>query len=121
AAIVGRPNVGKSTLHNQLMGQKISITSRKPQTTRHRISGIVNRPHAQCVFVDTPGFQTGGKTALRNVMNRSVTRALADVDVVVFVVVAGRFTDDDARVAELLPKNVPLVLAVNKVARLTDR
>ena len=102
AAIVGRPNVGKSTLLNRLIGQKISITSRKPQTTRHRVCGIVNTPHAQCAFVDTPGFQTGSTNALRGMMNRSVTRALAEVDVVVFVLAVPRFTPDDERVAAQL-------------------
>jgi len=121
AAIVGRPNVGKSTLLNRLIGQKISITSRKPQTTRHRVCGIVNTPRAQCAFVDTPGFQTGGTNALRGMMNRSVTRALAEVDVVVFVLAAPRFTPDDERVAQLLPASVPLVIAANKVDRLDDR
>ncbi|MCC7080185.1 MAG: GTPase Era [Burkholderiales bacterium] len=121
AAIVGRPNVGKSTLLNRLVGQKISITSRKPQTTRHRICGIVNTPRAQCAFVDTPGFQSGGSNALRGMMNRSVTRTLAEVDVVVLVVVAARFTAEDERVAELLPKAVPVLIAANKVDRLARR
>jgi GTPase len=121
AAIVGRPNVGKSTLLNRLVGQKISITSRKPQTTRHRVCGIVNMPHAQCAFVDTPGFQSEGGSALRGVMNKSVTRALAEVDVVIFVVVAPRYTPDDERVAALLPKSVPLLIAANKVDRMADR
>jgi GTP-binding protein Era len=121
AAIVGRPNVGKSTLLNRLIGQKISITSRKPQTTRHRVCGIVNTPRAQCAFVDTPGFQSGGASALRSMMNRSVTRALAEVDVVVFVLAVARFTPDDERVAELLPKTVPLLIAANKVDRLAER
>jgi GTP-binding protein Era len=121
AAIVGRPNVGKSTLLNRLVGQKISITSRKPQTTRHRIAGIATTAHAQCVFVDTPGFQSGGRTALRSLMNRSVTRALAEVDVVVFVVAAPRYTPDDEQVAGLLPKGVPVLVALNKVDRLAER
>jgi GTP-binding protein Era len=120
AAIVGRPNVGKSTLLNRLIGQKISITSRKPQTTRHRICGILTTPRAQCAFVDTPGFQTAGNNALRSMMNRSVTRALAEVDLVVFVVAAPRFTADDERVAQLLPRSVPLLVAANKVDRLTE-
>ncbi|MPZ42865.1 MAG: GTPase Era [Betaproteobacteria bacterium] len=121
AAIVGRPNVGKSTLLNRFIGQKISITSRKPQTTRHRVCGIVTTPRSQCAFVDTPGFQAGGANALRSMMNRSVTRALAEVDVVVFVVTVARFTPDDERVAELLPKAVPLLIAANKVDRLAER
>ncbi len=121
AAIVGRPNVGKSTLLNRLVGQKISITSRKPQTTRHRVVGIVTTARAQCAFVDTPGFQTSGRNALRSVMNRAVTSALAEVDVVVFMVAVPRFTPDDERVAALLPKSVPLLVAVNKVDRLAER
>lgn len=121
AAIVGRPNVGKSTLLNRLVGQKISITSRKPQTTRHRICGIVTTERAQCAFVDTPGFQSGAKTVLRDVMNRSVTRALAEVDVVIFVVAVPRFTPEDEQVARLLPKSVPLLVAINKVDRLAER
>ena len=121
AAIVGRPNVGKSTLLNHLVGQKISITSRKPQTTRHRVCGILNTARAQCAFVDTPGFQTEGTSALRKAMNKSVTRALAEVDLVIFVVVAAQFTRDDERVAELLPRSVPLLVAVNKIDRLADR
>ena len=92
AVIVGRPNVGKSTLLNRLLGQKISITSRKPQTTRHRVCGVVNTSAAQCAFVDTPGFQSGRPGGLRGLMNRSVMQALSEVDVVVFVVAAPRFT-----------------------------
>ncbi|RPI46348.1 MAG: GTPase Era [Betaproteobacteria bacterium] len=120
-AIVGRPNVGKSTLLNRLVGQRLSITSRKPQTTRHRIVGIVTSPQAQCAFVDTPGFQSGRTNALGAAMNRTVTRALAEVDAVVFVLEAGRFTPEDEQVAALLPKRVPVIVAVNKVDRLVDR
>lgn len=120
-AIVGRPNVGKSTLLNSMIGQRISITSRKPQTTRHRVCGIVNPPHAQIAFVDTPGFQSGRTNTLGNVMNRTVTRTLGEVDAVVFVVVAGRFLPEDERVASLLPKDVPLIVAVNKVDQLKDK
>lgn len=120
-AIVGRPNVGKSTLLNHMIGQRLSITSRKPQTTRHRVCGIVTGQHAQCAFVDTPGFQSGQTNALGSAMNRTVTRTLAEVDVVVFVVVACRFTPEDERVASLLPKSVPVVVAVNKVDQLADR
>jgi len=90
-AIVGRPNVGKSTLLNALVGQKVSITSSKPQTTRHRISGILTRPGVQYVFVDTPGFQTRHRGALNRLLNRAVRQALAAVDVVLLVVEAGRF------------------------------
>ncbi len=120
-AIVGRPNVGKSTLLNKLIGQRLSITSRKPQTTRHRICGILTTSSTQCAFVDTPGFQSGGTNALGSAMNRTVTRTLGEVDAVVFVVVAGRYTADDERVASLLAKGVPLIIAVNKVDQLRDR
>ena len=85
-AIVGRPNVGKSSLLNRLVGQKLSITSRKPQTTRQRITGIVTRDDAQLLFVDTPGFQTRHTSVLNRQMNRTVTQALQDVDVIVLVI-----------------------------------
>jgi GTP-binding protein Era len=125
-AIVGRPNVGKSTLLNALVGQKISITSRKAQTTRHRITGIRTLGDTQFVFVDTPGFQTKeirGRTALNRNLNRTVTSALGDVDVVLFMVEAGRFSLDDAKVLALLPPGKPAFLVANKldvVARRTD-
>lgn len=114
-AIVGRPNVGKSTLLNALVGQKISITSNKAQTTRHRITGIRTVGAAQCVFVDTPGFQTRHGSALNRTLNRTVRGVLADVDVVLFVVEAGKFTLDDAKVLALLPENKPVLLVANKL------
>jgi GTP-binding protein Era len=114
-AIVGRPNVGKSTLLNALVGQKISITSRKAQTTRHRITGIRTLGPAQFVFVDTPGFQMKHGSALHRTMNRSVLSSLADVDVVLFVVEAGRFGLDDAKVLALLPPGKPALLVANKL------
>jgi GTP-binding protein Era len=114
-AIVGRPNVGKSTLLNALVGQKISITSRKAQTTRHRIVGVRTRGVAQFVFVDTPGFQTRHGQALNRNLNRAVRSSLADVDLVLLVVEAGRFGADDARVVELLPPGTPAVLVANKL------
>jgi GTP-binding protein Era len=114
-AIVGRPNVGKSTLLNALVGQKISITSRKAQTTRHRIVGVRTRGEAQFVFVDTPGFQTRHGQALNRNLNRAVRTSLADVDLVLLVVEAGRFGSDDARVVELLPPGVPTILVANKL------
>lgn len=126
AALIGRPNVGKSTLLNALVGQKISITSRKAQTTRHRITGIRTLGDAQFVFVDTPGFQTKeirGRTALNRNLNRTVTSVLGDVDVVLFMVEAGRFGLDDAKVLALMPKDKPVFLVANKldvVARRTD-
>jgi GTP-binding protein Era len=114
-AIIGRPNVGKSTLLNALVGQKISITSRKAQTTRHRIVGVRTRGPAQFVFVDTPGFQTRHGQALNRNLNRSVRSSLGDVDLVLLVVEAGRFGPDDARVVELLPAGVPTILVANKL------
>jgi GTPase len=120
-AIVGRPNVGKSTLLNRIVGEKISIVSRKAQTTRHRITGILTLPDAQFVFVDTPGFQTRHANALNRAMNRGVTQALADVDVVVFVVEAGRFDAQDKAVLRLLPHERPVILAVNKIDQLKDK
>ncbi|WBY00888.1 GTPase Era [Ramlibacter tataouinensis] len=114
-AIVGKPNVGKSTLLNALVGQKISITSRKAQTTRHRITGIRTRGDSQFVFVDTPGFQTRHATALNRSLNKTVLGAIGDVDLVLFVVEAGRFTLADAKVLSLLKPGVPAVLVANKL------
>ena len=114
-AIVGRPNVGKSTLLNALVGQKVSITSRKAQTTRHRITGIRTLGPAQFVFVDTPGFQTAHASALHRTMNRTVLASLGDVDAVLFVVEAGRFGLDDAKVLALLPPTKPVLLVANKL------
>jgi GTP-binding protein Era len=120
-AIVGRPNVGKSTLLNRLVGMKVSITSRRPQTTRHRITGIVSEPDAQLVLVDTPGFQTVHGGALNKLMNRVVTDSLEGVDVVLFVVEAGTFASDDRKVLALLPKRIPVVLVINKIDRAKDK
>jgi GTP-binding protein Era len=114
-AIVGRPNVGKSTLLNALVGQKISITSRKAQTTRHRITGIRTVGATQFVFVDTPGFQVKHGTTLHKALNRTVLASLSDVDVVLFVVEAGRFGLDDAKVLSLLPPDKPALLIANKL------
>lgn len=114
-AIVGRPNVGKSTLANALIGSKISIVSRKAQTTRHRIHGVLTRDAQQFVFVDTPGFQTRHGGAMNRMMNRVVTQALADVDVVVHVVEAGKWSSGDAQLLPLLPKSGNTILVVNKV------
>jgi GTP-binding protein Era len=114
-AIVGKPNVGKSTLMNALVGQKISITSRKAQTTRHRITGIRTRDAVQFVFVDTPGFQTLHSTALNKSLNKTVMGAIGDVDLVLFVVEAGSFTLADAKVLSLLKPGVPAVLLANKL------
>ncbi|MBP7525489.1 MAG: GTPase Era, partial [Propionivibrio sp.] len=120
-AIVGRPNVGKSTLLNHLIGEKISIVSRKAQTTRHRIMGILTRPDAQFVFVDTPGFQTKHTNALNRAMNRGVTQALSDVDVVIFVLDADHFDDRDKAVIKLLPPDRPVILAVNKIDQIKEK
>lgn len=114
-AIIGQPNVGKSTLLNRMVGQKVSITSRRPQTTRQRVIGIVTAPDAQFVFVDTPGFQTRHGGTLNRIMNRSVTRSIADVDVVLWVVAAPRLDASDREVQGLISAEVPLVVAVNKV------
>jgi len=120
-AIVGRPNVGKSTLLNALIGAKISIVSRKAQTTRHRILGVLTRPDAQFVFVDTPGFQTRHGGTMNRMMNRVVTQALAEVDVVVMVVEAGKWSSGDAQLLPLLPAGPRHILAVNKTDSLKDR
>jgi GTP-binding protein Era len=117
-AIVGRPSVGKSSLLNRLVGQKLSITSPKPQTTRHAIRGIVTGASHQTIFVDTPGYQTRHRNALNRVMTRSITQTLADVDVVVFVVEVQRFGDADRALLPLLPVERPVVLAINKIDQL---
>ncbi|MDB5820964.1 MAG: era [Rhizobacter sp.] len=120
-AIVGRPNVGKSTLLNALVGQKVSITSRKAQTTRHRIIGIRTEGDSQFVFVDTPGFQLRHTAALNRTLNRTVLSSLTDVDVVLFVVEAGRFGLDDAKVLALLPPDKPVLLIANKLDTVVRR
>ena len=114
-AIVGKPNVGKSTLMNALVGQKISITSRKAQTTRHRITGIRTRGATQFVFVDTPGFQTRHSTALNKSLNKTVMGAIGDVDLILFVVEAGSFTLADAKVLSLFKPGIPTLLIANKL------
>ena len=116
-AIIGRPNVGKSTLLNALVGARVSITSRKPQTTRHRIRGILSTPQAQFVFVDTPGYQMEHRNALNQLMNRGVGQAIGEVDCVLLVVEAGRFLEADRRLLKLVPASVPLLLVVNKIDR----
>ena len=120
-AIVGRPNVGKSTLLNHLVGQKISITSRKAQTTRHRITGILTEDKTQFVFVDTPGFQTQHTNALNRGMNRVVTSSLREVNVVLFVLEARHFDERDQQVMELLPQDRPVILVINKADLLDDK
>jgi GTPase len=122
AAIVGRPNVGKSTLLNALLGQKVSIVTPKPQTTRHRILGILNRPEAQLVFVDTPGLHSGARRAMNRHMNRAALASLHDADVNLFVVEALRWTDEDQRVLdELVKLGRPILLVLSKVDKVTPR
>ena len=120
-AIVGRPSVGKSTLLNALVGARISITSRKPQTTRHRVAGIRTEPGVQFVFVDTPGFQRREASKLNARLNRAVRDALADVDVVLFVVDAARVTEADRAVLTLIPASVPAIAVLNKVDAVKDK
>jgi GTP-binding protein Era len=120
-AIVGRPNVGKSTLMNTLIGAKVSITSRKAQTTRHRITGIQTYDDAQLIYVDTPGFQTRHANALNNNLNKTVTNTLISSDVILFVIEAGTFGPADQQVLDLLPTEVPVILVINKADRVKDK
>lgn len=120
-AIIGRPNVGKSTLLNKLLQQKISITSRKAQTTRFRINGILTDQQTQFVFVDTPGFQTQYTNRLNTAMNRVVTQSIQDVNVILFVIEAMRFDQRDLAALKILPQNVPVILVVNKIDKLADK
>lgn len=121
-AIVGRPNVGKSTLLNHLLGQKISITSRKPQTTRHRVLGIKTEGDNQIIFVDTPGLHKDAEKAINRYMNRAASAAIRDVDLVVFVVDRTAWTDEDAMVlAQIKQGSAPCMLVVNKVDLLEDK
>lgn len=116
AAVIGRPNVGKSTIMNEMLGQKLSITSHKPQTTRHRIHGIYTTPERQIVYVDTPGMHLGGEKSINDYMNRTANSAFADVDVILFVVEAGRWTKEDAAVAKKLEGiDTPVVVLMNKI------
>jgi GTP-binding protein Era len=120
-AIVGRPNVGKSTLMNVLIGAKVSITSRKAQTTRHRITGIQTLDDAQFIYVDTPGFQTRHSNALNKTLNKTVTNTLISADVILYLVEAGTFGPADQQVVDLLPKEVPVILVINKSDRVKDK
>ncbi len=121
-AIVGRPNVGKSTLLNHLVGQKLCITSRKPQTTRHLITGVKTTENTQIIFVDTPGIHSGAKSAMNQRMNRAATSILHDVDVLVWVVDRAIWTEEDQRVLERLPPSeLPVVLAINKVDEMPEK
>lgn len=122
AAIVGRPNVGKSTLLNHLLGQKISITSQRPQTTRHRILGISSGSGFQIMYVDTPGLHHAGKRAINKYMNRAAMSAMSDVDVLIFVVEGLYWTDEDDYVLEKLKAlKAPVILAVNKADKISDK
>jgi GTP-binding protein Era len=120
-AIVGRPNVGKSTLLNRIVGAHVAITSRKAQTTRHRIMGIHTDAQSQLVFVDTPGYQTRHQNALNRTMNRTVGQVAGEVDVIVFVIDAHGWDERDDPVLALLPPGVPVILALNKVDRVADK
>ena len=120
-AIIGRPNVGKSTLLNHLVGQKVSITSKKAQTTRHRINGILTDEQSQFIFVDTPGFQTQHTNRLNSMMNRTVTQSMRDVDVVIFVIEATHFDERDRLVLRLLSVDRPVILVINKIDQLADK
>ncbi|MDO9371413.1 MAG: GTPase Era [Gammaproteobacteria bacterium] len=122
AAIVGRPNVGKSTLLNHLLGQKISITSRRPQTTRHRILGISSGSGFQIMYVDTPGLHHAGSRAINKYMNRAATSAMSDVDVLIFVVEGLYWTEEDDYVLEKLKAlKAPVILVINKTDRIPDK
>ncbi|ASE07114.1 GTPase Era [[Haemophilus] ducreyi] len=121
-AIVGRPNVGKSTLLNKILGQKISITSRKAQTTRHRIVGIQTEEQYQAIYVDTPGLHIEEKRAINRLMNRAASSAIGDVDLIIFVVEGTKWTDDDEMVLnKLRTAKAPVVLAINKVDNIKEK
>jgi GTPase len=121
-AIVGRPNVGKSTLLNHLIGQKISITSRKPQTTRHRMLGIHTEKNTQAIFVDTPGIHGEEKRAINRFMNRAATSSLVDVDLIIFIVDGTTWNTDDQLVLDKLQgTKIPVILLINKVDKVQDK
>lgn len=121
-AILGRPNVGKSTLLNHILGQKLSITSRKPQTTRHRVLGIKTQDQIQTIFVDTPGIHQAEPKAINRYMNRTATSAAKDVDAILFVVEAGKWTDQDEHVLQQFTgSKAPVILVINKIDRLPDK
>jgi len=121
-ALVGRPNVGKSTLMNRILGQKLSIVTAKPQTTRQQIAGIKTTERGQVIYVDTPGIHLAAKKALNRYMNRIARAAVHDVDLVLFLIEAGRWTRQDENVARTLAQvNVPVVLVVNKIDRVANK
>ncbi|RUM79571.1 MAG: GTPase Era [Candidatus Thioglobus sp.] len=118
-AVIGRPNVGKSTLVNELIGQKLSITSHRPQTTRHRIHAIDTSDNYQMVFVDTPGIHMGNKKAINSYMNRAASSSIKDVDMILWLVETGKWTKEDARVLEHVSQvEVPVILCINKIDKL---
>lgn len=120
-AIVGRPNVGKSTLLNHAVGAKVSITSSKPQTTRQRITGIVTLPKGQIVFIDTPGYQTQHQSTLNQAMNRSVTTGVQEAHAILWMVEALVYDQRDEAVARLLPPGIPVILAINKIDAVKEK
>ncbi len=122
-AIIGRPNVGKSTLINRVLGQKLCITSRRPQTTRHRILGIKTSEQSQLIYVDTPGLHIDDKRAMNRYMNRAAASSINDVDVILFVVDGMNWTDEDERVLERLKEDAkaPVILVINKMDKLEDK
>ena len=122
-AVIGRPNVGKSTLINRILGQKLCITSRRPQTTRHRILGIKTTDSAQLIYVDTPGLHSDGKKAMNRYMNRAAAASIEDVDVIAFVVDGQSWTEEDHRVLKRIEKDAkaPVVLVLNKIDKLADK
>ena len=121
-AVVGRPNVGKSTLINELIGQKLSITSHKPQTTRHRIHAIDTQNNYQMIFVDTPGIHIGNKKAINSYMNKTASSSISEVDMILWLVTALKWTKEDQRVMEHLTKiKVPIILCVNKIDKLKTK
>ncbi len=118
-AVVGKPNVGKSTLINELLGQKISITSHRPQTTRHRINAIDTQSKYQMIFVDTPGIHIGNNKAINSYMNRAASSSFADVDIILWLVEVNKWTKEDERVLEHIKKTeIPVILCVNKIDKL---
>ena len=121
-AIIGRPNVGKSTLMNYIIGEKVSITARKPQTTRHRISGIRTSGDYQSIYVDTPGLHRGAKKALNKQLNKTASQVLADVDVICFMVEAGKWEDDDQWILNRLKDaKSPVILVINKIDKMKNK
>ncbi len=121
-AIVGRPNVGKSTLLNHILKQKISITSRKPQTTRHRILGIKTEGDIQAIYVDTPGLHHDAKKALNRYMNRAAFSVIDDVDILIFVVEALKWLEDDEWIFKKIKKaTCPVILVINKIDKITEK